>query len=105
MVESNGEIPFLQTLLKRNNGRISVLVYEKPSHTHQYQYYICQHQTNCKESVVSLLLNKAYSIITNKDDLNKEGGRRKKENEYQESIISKVVKRITNNHSLSQSPQ
>ena len=28
-----------------------------------------------------------------------------KENEYQESIISKVFKRITNNHSLCQSPQ
>ena len=28
-----------------------------------------------------------------------------KENGYQESIISKVFKRVTNNHSLSQSPQ
>ena len=28
-----------------------------------------------------------------------------KENGYQESIISKIIKRITNNHSLSQSKQ
>ena len=47
-------------------------------------------------------------MITNKDDLNKENDRIKqvlKENGYQESTISKICKRITNNHSLSQSHQ
>ena len=34
--ESNGELVFLDTLLKRNNGEISVLVYRKPTHTDQY---------------------------------------------------------------------
>ena len=32
--ESNGELAFLDTLLKRNNGEISVLVYRKPTHTY-----------------------------------------------------------------------
>ena len=44
-------------------------------------------------------------MITNKDDLTKESARIKqvlKENGYEESIISKIFKRITNNHSLSQ---
>ena len=43
--------------------------------------------------------------ITNKDDLHKENARIKqvlKENGYQESIISKILKRITNNYSLPQ---
>ena len=31
--ESNGELSFLGTLLKRNNGKINVLVYTKPTHT------------------------------------------------------------------------
>ena len=31
--ESNGEVGFLDTSLKRNNGEISVLVYRKPTHT------------------------------------------------------------------------
>ena len=47
-------------------------------------------------------------MITNKDDLTKESVRIKqvlKENGYEESIISKVFKRITNNHSLSQPQQ
>ena len=34
--ESNGELAFLETLLKRNNGEISVLVYRKPTHTNTY---------------------------------------------------------------------
>ena len=48
--------------------------------------------------------NRAYSIITNKDGLRKENTEIKqvlKENGYQESIISKIFKRITlNNNSL-----
>ena len=31
--ESNGEQEFLETLLKQNNGKISVLIYRKPTHT------------------------------------------------------------------------
>ena len=73
--ESNGELAFLDTLLKRNNGEISVLVYRKPTHTYQYLHYSSHHQTSCKESVVSSLFNRAYSVITNKDDLHKENAR------------------------------
>ena len=55
--ESNGELAFLDTLLKRNNGEISVLVYRKPTHTDQYLHYSSHHQTSCKESVVSFYLS------------------------------------------------
>ena len=57
-------------------------------------------------SVVSSLINRAYYIITNKDDLYKENARIKlvlRVNEYHESITIKIFQRITNNHSLSQS--
>ena len=106
--ESNRELAFLDTLLKRNNGKVPVLVNRKPIHTDQYLNYSSHHQTSCKESVVSSLFNRVYSIITNKDDLHKENMRIKqvlKENGYQESIISEVFKRITNNHSLPQAQQ
>ena len=63
------ELAFLDTLLKRNIGKISVLVYKKPTHADQHLHYSSHHQTSCNESVVSSLFNKAYSIITNKDDL------------------------------------
>ena len=91
--EINGELVFLDTLLKRNNGKISVLVYGKPTHTDQYLHYNSHHQTSFKESNVSSLFNRAYSIITNKDELNKENARIKqvlKENGCRESIISKI---------------
>ena len=104
--ESNGALAFLNTLLKRNNGEISVLVYRKSTHTDQYLNYSSHHQTSCKESVVSFLFNRTYPIITNKDDLHKENARIKqmlKENGYRESIINKIFRRITNNHSLPQS--
>ena len=106
--ESNGELAFLCTLLKWNNGDISVLVYRKPTHTDQYVHYSFHHQTSCKKSVVSSLFKRAYPIITNKDDLHKENARIRqvlKENGYQESIINKIFRRITNNHSFRQSQQ
>ena len=96
----------LNGILKQNNGEISVLVYRKPTHTDQYLHYSSHHQTSCKKSVVFSLFNRAYSIITNKDDLHKENARIKqvlKENGYRESIINKIFRRITNSHSLPQS--
>ena len=83
-------------------------MYKKPKYTDQYLHYSSHQQTSCKESVVSSLFNRACSIITNKDDLNKESARIRKvlkENGYQESIISKIFKRITNSRSLPQSQQ
>ena len=58
---------------------------------------LSRHEISSKESVVSSLFNRAYSIITNKDDLDKENARIKqvlKENGYQESIISKIFKEL-----------
>ena len=44
--ESNAKLAFLDTLLKWKNGKISVLVYRKPTHTDQYLHYNFHHQTN-----------------------------------------------------------
>ena len=41
--ESNGELAFLDTLLKQNNGKISLLVYRKPTHAGQYLHYSSCH--------------------------------------------------------------
>ena len=90
--ESNGELALLHTLLKRNNGEISVLVYRKPTHTDQYLQHSSHHQTSCKEILVSSLFNRACSVIANEDDLHNENASINqvlKENGYQESIISK----------------
>ena len=51
----NAELALFDTLLKRNNGKISVLVYWKPMHTDENLHYSSHHQTSCKESAVSSL--------------------------------------------------
>ena len=50
--ESTGELAFLDTLLKQDNGEISVLVYRKPTHRGQYLHYKSHHQASCKGKVV-----------------------------------------------------
>ena len=57
-------------------------------HTHQYLHCSSHHQTRCKESAVSYLPNRAYSIITNKDDLTKENAKKKGE-WISEAVVSK----------------
>ena len=66
-------------ILKRNNEKISILEYRKPTHTAQYLH--CSSTTKqVARSVVSSFSSRASFIITNKGDL-------------------------TNNNSLSQSQQ
>ena len=99
--EGNGELVLIDTSLKRNDWKSR---HWKSTLTYQYLHYISQLHTNFKENVASSLFNRAYSVFANKDKLIKENVGMKqvfKENGYQESIISKMFKRITNNHSLS----
>ena len=55
--------------MKRNNEKISVLVYEKRTHTDLYLYCSSHHQTSSNKSVIFSFFSRVYSIITNKDDL------------------------------------
>ena len=92
--EINRGLASLDTLWKDNNGKVSGLTFTAPLQLH------CQ--TSCKESIVSSLFNRAYCIITNKEDFAKENARKKevmKEKGYQKSTISKLFKRSANNHS------
>ena len=72
--ESNGELAFRDTLLKRNNGIIVVSVYRTNMRrilTNTYSYQSSHDQASFKKSFVSSLFIRGYSIITNKDDLEK----------------------------------
>ena len=51
---NNGKLVFLDTLLKRNNGKIFVLLYRKPTDTDPYLHYSSQHQISCKEGNCSV---------------------------------------------------
>ena len=101
---SNGELAFLKTLL--NNGRylywylgsLRILTNTTALTTKQVE----------RKMFSSFLCNRAYSIINNKHDLIKENAEIKKvlkDDRYREGTMSKIFKRFTNNHSLSQSQQ
>lgn len=82
------------------------MAYKKPKHTDQYLHCSSHNLKSCKESVVSSVFNRAHSSITNNNNLTKENVTIKemlKGNICQESIISKIVHRITSNNNLSQS--
>ena len=42
------ELAFLDTLLKRSNGKISVLVYTRPTQADQYLHCSCHYLTGCQ---------------------------------------------------------
>ena len=96
--EIDGCLPFLDTKLKRNSdGRISVLVYRKPTHTDQYLNFISNHPTSTKDAVISALFRRARDIVSEHDDLEKENERIINvllENDYKKSAIMTVKKRI-----------
>ena len=53
----------------------SLCCYVESLHILTNTYTHNQNQARCKESVVSSLFNREYSIITNKDDLTKENAK------------------------------
>ena len=60
--ESNRELAFLDTLLKRNNRKIYVLVYRNHTDTDQHVYYSSHYETSCKDSDVSFFFNEAIPL-------------------------------------------
>ena len=64
------------TLYWNLNGKIFVLVYEKPTQSDLYLHYSSHHQTKCRESFIFSFFNIAYLIIANKGELPKESARK-----------------------------
>ena len=97
--EKDDSIPFLDTLVCRNEGKLSVTVYRKPTHTDQYLNFTSNHQMSCKESVVSSLLDRAINIVSEERDRQKELSHVKnalQANGYKQQMINKVKHKIIN---------
>ena len=60
--ECNGKISFLDTLVSRNNGAISIDVYRKPTHTDRYLDFNSHHDKKHKESTAATLLHRALNL-------------------------------------------
>jgi len=59
--ECNRKISFLDTLVSRRNGVITVDVYRKPTHTDRYLDFNSHHDSQHKVSTTSTLLHRALN--------------------------------------------
>ena len=94
--ESNGQIAFLDTLVSRKNGKITIEVYRKPTHTDGYLDFNSHHEKNHKISTASTLLNHACNLPSTSDTKSKEVKHISdalKANGYPQSIISNILKK------------
>ena len=57
--ENNGQIPFFDTLISRNNGTISINIYRKPTHMDRYLDFNFHHGKKHKVSTAATLLHRA----------------------------------------------
>jgi len=71
--ETEGQIPFLDTLLiRKEEGNIKLLVYRKKNHTDQYLNYMSHHPLHQKLGVIRTLLNRCENVVTEEEDRRQE---------------------------------
>ena len=72
-VEKDGTLPFLDTLLQRKgDGSLDVTVYRKPTHTDRYLDFQSHHPPHVKRGLVRCLFDRARSVTSSQDNLQKE---------------------------------
>ena len=82
---------------RSNNGKISVSVYRKLTHTDQYLNFRSHHQPSSKNSAICALFTRAERIISNTNDLKKENDRIfnvLNANNYSNKDINRVKKKL-----------
>ena len=67
MEHSSNKLPFLDTLIKNENGQIIRDIYHKPTDTHKYLTFNSHHPQNCIKSIPYTLAHKICTTITNKN--------------------------------------
>ena len=72
-VEKEGSLPFLDALLQRkDDGNLDVTVYRKPTHMDRYLDFRSHHPSHVKIGLVRCLYDRARSITTRQENLQKE---------------------------------
>jgi len=94
--ENNGQIPFLDTLVSRNNDVITIDVYRKSTHTDRYLDFYSHHEMKQKLSTATTLLNRASNLPSTPEGKTKElihVTDALKSNSYPLSVISNILKK------------
>lgn len=97
--EQNSALPFLDVLVKRQNGHIQTSVYRKPTHTGQYLHQQSNHSAATKEGIIRTLYNRAASICNSEELLQAEVDnliRDLQQNGYSEKLIRDTITKYKN---------
>ena len=94
--ENNGQISFLDTLITRKNGAVTISVYRKPTHTDRYLDCNSHHELKHKISTAATLLNRAFNLPSTAEGVRKElthVSNALKSNGYPSATISNILKK------------
>ena len=94
--ENNGQISFLDTLITRKNGAVTISVYRKPTHTDRYLDFKSHHELKHRISTASTLLNRALNLPSTAEGVRKElthVSNALKSNGYPSATISNILKK------------
>ena len=95
-IENNGQISFLDTLITRKNGAITIGVYQKPTHIDRCLDFNSHHELKHKISTASTLLNLALNLPSTAEGVRKElthVSNTLKSNGYPSAAISSILKK------------
>ena len=70
--ENSGQISFLDTLITRKNGAVSIGVHRKPTRTERYLDFNSHHELKHKISTASTLLSRALNLPSTAEGVRKE---------------------------------
>ena len=101
--ENNGQISFLDTLITRKNGAVTIGVYRKPTHTDRYLDFNCHQELKHKISTASTLLNRALNLPSTAEGVRKEltyVSNALKSNGYPSATISKILKKKSTSEAI-----
>ena len=96
--ESNGKLPFLDTLITRDNGKLVVDIYRKPTHTDRYLDFNFHHDKKHKTSTAETLLHRALNLPNTQDGRNRETARvcaALHSNGYPSKITEDIIRKKT----------
>ena len=93
--ESEGELPFLDTLVKRDGSKAITTVYRKPTHTDRYIHFSSHHHPRVFNGAVMCLKNRANNICTTESKTKELNHLKKvfKQNGYPNGVIQRALHR------------
>ena len=102
-IKEDGAIPFMDTIVKpETDGKLSITVYRKPTHTNQYLQWDSHHHLSAKYSVINTLTHRDKTVCSNPDLLQKEMEHLRKtftHCKYPKWDLAEVEKRLTRPYS------